>query len=87
VGGSTAALSKYSVAAIGDRPKVVNDDNVRAIYYGEIPTIIYITKEEYEKLKEADLLNDGYTYIILPEAMEDYFTVSSKNKSAMDELD
>jgi len=46
--GKETELSRFSVAAIGDRTKVVNEDNVRAIYYGEIPNIIYISKEEYE---------------------------------------
>lgn len=85
--GKETELSRFSVAAIGDRTKVVNEDNVRAIYYGEIPNIIYISKEEYEQLKLGNLLNDGYTYIILPEGMEEYFNISGKYKSAQDVLD
>jgi len=46
--GKETDLSRFSVTAIGDRTKVVNEDNVRAIYYGEIPNIIYISREEYE---------------------------------------
>ncbi len=85
--GKETDLSRFSVAAIGDRTKVVNEDNVRAIYYGEIPNIIYISKEEYEQLKLGNLLNDGYTYIILPEGMDEYFNISGKYKSAQDVLD
>ncbi len=80
-------LDKYSVKAIGDRTKTVNDNNIKAIYYGEIPNIIFITQEKYQELKASKMLNDGYTYILLPPAMEEYFVVSRKSKSAQDELD
>lgn len=80
-------LGKYSVKAIGDRTKAVNEDEIRAIYYGEIPNLIYISQEEYNKLKLANLLDDGYNYIILPEGMDEYFDTSRKKKSAQDELD
>ena len=80
-------LGKYSVKAIGDRAKVVNDDKIKAIYYGEIPNIIYISNEEYAELKKVNLLNDGYTYIVLPETMDQYFDAARKYKSAQDELD
>ena len=33
------------------------------------------------------MLNDGYTYILISPAMEEYFVISSKSKSAQDELD
>jgi hypothetical protein len=46
--GKETDLSRFSVSAIGDRTKVINDDDIRAIYYGEIPNIIYITKDKYE---------------------------------------
>lgn len=85
--GKETDLSRFSVTAIGDRTKVINDDKVRAIYYGEIPNIIYISQYEYEQLKIGNLLNDGYTYIILPEGMEEYFNISGKYKSAQDVLD
>ena len=85
--GKTTDLGKYSVKAIGDRTKIVNDDKIKAIYYGEIPNIIYLSNEDYSQLKQANLLNDGYTYIILPEKMEEYFDTARKYKSAQDELD
>lgn len=85
--GRTTDLGKYSVKAIGDRTKVVNDDKIKAIYYGEIPNIIYINQQDYNNLKTANLLNDGYAYILLPEVMEEYFVNSKKLKSAQDELD
>ena len=82
-----SALDKYSVKAIGDRTKAVNDKDVKAIYYGEIPNIVFITQEKYQELKDNNLIVDGYTYILLPPAMEEYFVSTAKQKSAQDELD
>jgi hypothetical protein len=59
-------LSKYSVPALGDRTKAVNSDDIKAIYYGDIPNIVFITQDKYNELKLGNLLNDGYAYIILP---------------------
>jgi len=78
IDGKSSELSKYSVKAIGDRTKVVNNDKIRAIYYGEIPTLIYINYKDYNDLKKNKLLKDGYTYILLPEGMEDYFDATRK---------
>ena len=80
-------LNKYSIQAIGDRTKAVNNNDIKAIYYGEIPNIVFITSEKYQELKKSNMLNDGYTYILLPPSMEDYFVISRKSKSAQDELD
>ena len=80
-------LGKYSVKAIGNRTKTINNDDIKAIYYGEIPTIVFIDPEKYKELKIANLLNDGYTYIMLPENMNEYFNITKKNKCAQDELD
>ena len=82
-----SGLDKYSVKAIGDRTKVVNDDDIKAIYYGEVPNLIYISQEDYDNLQATNRLNDGYVYVILPEALSDYFVVSKKYKSAQDVLD
>lgn len=83
----TTNLGKYSVKAVGDRTKTINNDKIKAISYGEVPNVVYATQEEYNDLKLARLLNDGYTYIILPEGMEEYFDSTRKQKSAQDELD
>jgi len=34
-------IAKYSVAAIGSRTKVINDKDVKAIHYRDIPNIIF----------------------------------------------
>jgi len=76
--GKTTKLGKYSVKAIGDRTKTVNNDKIKAITYGEIPNIIYTTHDEYDELEEAKLLNDGYNYVVLSDTMSEYFDATRK---------
>ena len=87
INANNSDLNKYSIRAVGDRTKVINDDDIKAIYYGEIPNIIYISTEKYNELKSVNMLNDGYVYILLSKEMEEYFDVTTKNKSCQDELD
>lgn len=77
-------LSKYSVHSIGDRPKSVKDTNVKAIYFRETPTVVFVKPENWEKENNAKF---GYTYIKLPEHMENLFSISTQGKSAKDVLD
>ena len=79
INGETSFLSKYSIQTIGPRSKVVNDTTVKAIYYKEVPNIIFITsQEEYENYDHQT----GYTYIQLPSSMNNLFVTSSRGKSA-----
>lgn len=77
-------LSQYSVHSIGDRPKAVNDNNVKAIYFRETPGVIFV-----ENLNNLDLKDrkTGYTYAQLPSHLEYLFTISGQGKSAKDVLD
>ena len=79
-------MNQYSVAAVGQRPKVVNDNNVKAIYYRDTPTIIFTTAEQYKA--NFNVINTGYRYIFITEAMADQlFTISAQGKSAKDAID
>src|SRR5699024_4576479 len=60
-------LQKYSCHSIGDRTKSVNNNQVKAIYFRETPTVIFVKPEDWEKENNIKL---GYTYIRLPEHME-----------------
>lgn len=85
INGESSNLGKYSVRAIGPRTKVVNDKNIKSIYYKEVPHSIFIEslqdKEKYE-------YQTGYTYIQLNKGMTDsLFTMSSKGKSVKEALD
>lgn len=81
-------LGKYSVHLIGDRTYAVEDSNISAIYFQETPTVIFLDDDipDSEKQKQKEL-KTGYTFIQLPEAIMNLFTISARKKSAMDELD
>lgn len=69
-------MGKYAVNTIGIRSKAISDNDVKTIYYREIPQVIFQTGiETYEH-------QTGYTYIQLQGTMENLFTISSKGKSA-----
>lgn len=78
-------LGKYKVCKIGDRTKAANDTDINSIYYREVPTVIFVDMEtdiQTEKAKKGT----GYTYIKLPEYLENLFSMSAQGKSAMDVL-
>lgn len=76
-------LEKFSVPVIGSRTKTINDNNVKTIYYREIPTTIFHIPQEDNKYN----YETGYTYIQIPKEMESLFSISSKGKSAQERLD
>ena len=76
-------LGQYSVKAVGDRPKSINDNKVTAIYYQETPTVIFTTEADYN----ASDVKTGYTYIWLQPHMKNLFTITSKGKSAKEQID
>lgn len=72
-------LQSFSVSSIGNRPKAVNDQNVKSIYFRETPDVIFI-KDNEEKGQF------GYKYIQYENIDED-FSVSAQGKSAKNKLD
>lgn len=72
-------LSQFSASLIGSRPKVVNDNNVKSIYFRETPNVIFI-----ENQSQADK-DSAYTYIQIPNT--NLFSISGQGKSAKDKLD
>lgn len=78
----TSDLSKYSVLAVGDRTKVINDNNVKKIYYREIPKVIFVNSINSSLQKET-----GYIYLQLPTEMENLFTISTKGLSCKERID
>lgn len=73
-------LGKYSVQSIGRRQKVVNDSNVKSIYFKQVPLAIFYDAETDKGKK------DGYSYFKLGQGTTNFFDVSSQGKSAQDEL-
>lgn len=75
-------LSQYSIEAIGRRTKVVNDTNIKAIFYEDTPTVIFVDDiRKYTAVSSGD-----YSYIQVPNEIE-LFSISSRGQSAMDKLD
>ena len=78
-------LKSYSVPMIGSRTNSVNDADVNAIYYRDVPNILFIKAGEIPG-KHFDI-KTGYTYIWLPPYMENLFYISATRKSAKDAIE
>lgn len=76
---SDGELAQFNVQNVGRRPKVVNDSNVKSIYFRDTPGIIFRTSDEEEVMT-------GYRYIQAP-MIETMFKISTQGKSAKDRLD
>lgn len=77
-------LGQYSVKAIGDRTKTVNDKDVNSIYYKSVPNVIFFeSMDEYNDYETKT----GYLYVIMPNSMINQFTISTQGKSAKDAID
>lgn len=75
-------LSQYSVSAIGDRTKVVNDSKITSVYFRNIPNVIFTSPEYYDPLD----IKTGYFYIWLDDSLENLFNISAQGKSAEEEI-
>ena len=78
-------LGQFSIPAIGDRAKAINDTDVTAIYFRQVPNLIFTTYEDYVN---SDMSNDtGYNVVFVTGSLENMFYISSQGKSAQDRLD
>ena len=81
------SLSLFSVHNIGNRPKAENDNNVKAIYYRDTPSVIFVNADiTEEELKRTYDENPGYTIIKLQPSYESMFSISAQGKSSYDVL-
>lgn len=78
---TTGTTNNYKISAIGSRAKVVNDNDVKAIYFRGVPDVIFTT--DIENISYMS----GYTYIQVSEELNNAFAISSQGKSAKDVLD
>ena len=76
---SDGDISKYSVKAIGSRPKSINDNSLKGIYFRKTPSVIFTTDVTDENMSE-------YRCIQVKD-MESMFSISSQGKSIKDRLD
>lgn len=84
-------LMDYSVKEIGLRSKVVNDNQVSAVYFKKIPNIIYVAPDDTDfwtnYTSDQAIDKSAYTFINIPKGMENAFSLSVRTKSAKDEID
>ena len=80
-------LNNYAVYNIGARTKAVTDNQVKAIYFKDTPTVLFFTPGQIDVLAKKSALPSGYSYINLPIIYENLFTISAQGKSAKNEID
>lgn len=94
---TSGELGQYSVKAIGPRPKIVNDNTVKAISYKEIFNVEIVEEQagfknfvaiESQSLENPYASETGYNHFAIPtEDEQEMFKTSSIGKSAIDVLD
>ena len=72
-------LSQYSIPVVGNRSKSINDSLVKAIYFRDIPNVLFTNNINAIADKKS-----GYNYIQLQKGMQAMFINSSQGKSAKD---
>ena len=77
-------LQKFGCHSIGNRPKGVNDNQVKAIYFRETPTVIFVDSDIWDEVDRSKL---GYTYLQLPPNFVSLFSISAQGKSAKTVID
>jgi hypothetical protein len=65
--------------------KAVNDTSVTAIYFREVPDLIFTTYKQYNEAGLAD--KSGYTPVFINGSLENMFNISAQGKSAQDLID
>ena len=83
---TTGEINKFNVQAIGQRSKVTNNDKIKAIYYKEIPNVIFSMGDEKETTHKT-WAKEGYTTINIPSSVKSFFTISTRSKSAFEEIE
>ena len=70
-------LQQFSARAIGNRPKVINKDDITSIYFRDTPMIIFTTADKLENEERKP----GYRYFQASN-LENMFALSTQGKSA-----
>lgn len=70
-------LEQFSVPAVGNRPKAINDSSVKAIYFRDVPNVLFV-----DSIPDNIHKKSGYNYIQLQKGMRGLFVTSAQGKSA-----
>lgn len=84
--GEGSELEKYFISAIGSRSKVINDDKITGMYFKEVPSVIFITPEEWNAMG-GQPIQTGYIYIRINSSLNGFFNISARGKSAHDVME
>lgn len=79
-----AYLEKYKPSNIGRRTKVINDTEVKAIFFEGTPNVLFIDPNNTEPQTDTSL---SYVRLNLVGGMANYFQISTQGKSAKETLD
>jgi hypothetical protein len=82
-----ADIDRFSVPAIGPRTKVINDDDVRAIIYPDVPDVIFSTSDQYQEALALNATRPGYNYVTVSETFLNNLSLSVRRKSAKEVMD
>lgn len=80
-------FADYSISAIGDRLKVINNNNITSILFEDVPNILYFRPDEDPA--ESKVENDNeytYTNMLLGKTLDDLIVLSGQHQTAMDAL-
>ena len=77
-------LEKYKPSNIGRRTKVVNDSEVKAIFFEETPNVLFVDPMNTKPQTDTSL---SYIRLNLVGSMSNYFQISTQGKSAKETLD
>ncbi len=78
-------LRQFTTQAIGDRPKAVNENTIKSIYYRDTPKIIFTSVDKFASEEHKS----GYNYFIMKDGYDNMFSISSQGidcKNRIDEL-
>ena len=82
---SNSNIEKFSVHAIGDRAKNINDEQIRAIIYPDTPDIVFIEAGRNDQIK---IFEDGYqVYTDADSAIISAMSTSNRRKTIHDQID
>ena len=78
-----SSLGKYRVSLIGRRSKVINDNEIKAIFYRETPGVLFIDPTSNTPQDS----NISYAKLNLVGGLTNYFSISAQGKSAKEAMD
>lgn len=81
---TSSALGKYSIKNIGRRTKVVNNNDIKTIYNGEVPDVVFIEGLDQDLIVKYQGI--GQRFFILTNEYYDMFSISTTGTSCFDQI-